>query len=404
MFNFLEKISNQFSWVTQYAIKGLSRKRDSAELVFTTMGAAVLVLSLLPHIKSSILNDIRPNQKGQIPHLFLFDIQPDQVEKLQEIAKNNLGHNLELNPMVRSRILKVNGQAYERAKTDSQSFQTREEEAEARFRNRGVNLTYREHLQNSEELVAGSLQSIFSKQTQYPQISLEKKYAERVGVKLGDLMTFDVQGIELDAQVSSYRTVKWTSFQPNFFILFPNGVLEEAPQILLSAVPQGDISAIKKFQKEIVKNLKNISVIDINQTVEKSLIYIDQMSLALQLMAWFALAVGIFIFVILLNTQIRERISELNLLQILGIDQVTIWKTLFYQFMILTLATIVIGSLLSLILVRALVQQIFDISVVYDQQYILVLLIVLLPLILLTLVMGLRPLNRLNPMDLIRQI
>lgn len=403
IFNFLEKNSNRFSWITKYAIKGLSRKRDSAELVFTTMGAAVMVLSLLPHIKSSILNEIRPDQKSQIPYLFLFDIQPDQVSSLQRISKKTLGYELKLNPLVRSRILKVNGVAYERSKTESQSFQTREEETEARFRNRGVNLTYRDHLQDSEDLIQGQLQPAFNDQTKLPQISLEKKYAERVGVSLNDIMTFDVQGIELRAQVGSYRSVKWTSFQPNFFILFPNNVLEQAPQIFLTSVPQGNASNIKTFQNEVVQQFKNISVIDINETAKKSLVYIDQMSLALQLMAWFALAVGIFIFIILLNTQIQERIPELNLLQILGADRNVIWKTLFYQFLFLILATIVVGASLSLVLVRILIVQLFDVSVQYDWMYLGILMLFLLPVLLLTLIQGLRPLQKLNPMDLIRQ-
>lgn len=408
IFNFLEKMSYQFSdqisWVARYAIKGLSRKRDSTDLVFTTMGVAVLVLSLLPHIKSSILNDIKPNQESQIPHLFLFDIQPDQVSGLQKVALEKLGYSLALSPLVRSRILKVNEQNYERLQSDSQSFQTREEEAEARFRNRGVNLTYRDHLQASEELIKGNLQTRFNEQTQWPQISLERKYADRVGVKIGDLMTFDVQGIELKAQVASLRNVKWTSFQPNFFILFPDGVLEQAPQIFLASVPQGNTLAIKNFQKEVVQKFKNISIIDINQTVEKSITYIDQMAMALQLMAWFALIVGLFIFIILLNTQIRDRLVELNLLQILGADHSMVRKALFLQFLFLILTTVVTGALLAFALVRILVYQLFDISVQYDWQYLVVLLAVLVPVLIFALISGLRPLSRLNPMDLIRQL
>lgn len=409
IFNFLEAIASKFSWQTQYAIKSLSRKIGSTRLVFTTMGVAVLVLSLLPHIKSSILYEVRPHTDAQIPYLFLFDIQPEQVSGLQNIAEKELSYQLNLSPLVRSRILKINDSPYERIQVNNESFRTREEEEEARFRNRGVNLTYREFLQESETNVEGSFigkyepKSAAEELNQLPAISLEKKYAERVGVKLGDTMTFDVQGIEVKAKVSSFRQVRWTSFQPNFFIVFPMGVLEEAPQMFLSSVPQFKPEQVKSFQRQVTGNFKNISVIDINQTVQQSLVYIDQMSLALQMMAWFAILVGLLIFIILLNTQIRERISEFNLLQILGADDRMITKTLFMQFFFLISITIVIGAALALILVRVIIAMLFKISVVYDWVYLGSFLITLLPIIMLTLYWGIRPLKKLNPMDLIRQ-
>jgi putative ABC transport system permease protein len=402
LLRFLEKASTRMHWLTRYAIKGLTRRQNSTNLVFITMSLATLVLSLLPHIKSSILYEIKPETISNIPQLFLFDIQPEQVEPLKSVAKDVLKIDLKMRPLVRSRILKINDQPYERA-VMSEGFQTREAENEARFRNRGVNLTYAPGLQESETLVKGQFAGKATPNA-IPQISLEEKYAERVNVKVGDTMTFDVQGIEMQAQVGSIRQIRWTSFQPNFFILFPTQVLEEAPQIFLTSVQQAEKSLIKTFQNEVVSKFKNVSIIDVSRTIENSLVYIDQMSMGLQFMAWLAVSVGLFVFVILLNTQLRERLQEMNLVQILGAKQDQIQQAVFIQFLILITLSLVAGVLLGLVAAWLLMSYFFKIQTVYDIQYLGYLGLVLLPLVVGTIFMGLRPLKNLNPMDLIRQL
>ncbi len=400
---FLEKSTTKFSWRTRYAIRGLTRKQASAGLVFTTMSLSTLVLSLLPHVKSSIINEIKPQYSSQIPSLFMFDIQPEQVSGLQKIAKELLNEDLILSPLVRSRILKINDQNYERV-VPTGEIQTRESDDEARFRNRGINLTYRDHLQDSENDVEGVFRGTYTQKDKLPQISIEKKYAEKMKVSIGDVLTLDVQGVELKAQVGSLRRVRWTSFQPNFFILFPVGVLDEAPQIFLTSISAKPKEIIREFQKRISTQFKNVSIIDLRRTIENSLKYIDQMSLGLQFMAWLAVLVGILVFIVLLNTQIKERLQEMNLLQILGSTSEQVLRIVLTQFLILILTSIAFGVLLGLVMSWVIITFFFDIKTVYDGYYLLLLCSILIPICGAALYFGLKPLKKLNPMDLIRQI
>lgn len=403
---FLEKFT-QFSWLdwsVRYSIKGLTRKQSSAALVFTTMSLSTLVLSLLPHVKSSIINEIKPEYSSQIPSLFMFDIQPEQADGLRLLAKELLNEDLVLSPLVRSRILKINDKNYERL-VPTGEIQTRESDDEARFRNRGINLTYRNYLQDSESTVEGLFVGKHEVlQSELPQISIEKRYAERIGVKIRDIVTFDVQGVELKAQVGSLRRVRWTSFQPNFFILFPTGVLEEAPQIFLTSISNHPRAVVKEFQKKVATQFKNVSIIDLSRTIENSLKYIDQMSLGLQFMAWLAVFVGILVFLVLLNTQIKERLNEMNLLQILGSSSQQILKIVLIQFLILIITSIAFGVILGLVMSWVIITFFFDIKTVYDGYYLLLLCTVLIPICGMALYIGLKPLKKLNPMDLIRQI
>jgi putative ABC transport system permease protein len=285
------------------------------------------------------------------------------------------------------------------------AIQTREDDEEARFRNRGVNLTYRSYLQDSEILTKGDFKGVFAGgPDQLPQVSIEKRYADRVKMKIGDVVTFDVQGLELKAQVSSFRQVRWTSFQPNFFILFPTGVLEEAPQIFLTSVAGAVPGKVKEFQSKISGELKNVSIIDVTSTVANSLKYIDQMSLALQFMAWLAVVVGLFVFVVLLNTQIKERLVEMNLLQILGTSPGQVLKIVSSHFILLLVTSVLFGVVAGLLMAWVMISFFFDLTTVYDTRYLFLLVAVLVPVCALALKIGLRPLQKLNPMDLIRQI
>ena len=216
-------------------------------------------------------------------------------------------------------------------------------------------------------------------------------------------MTFDVQGVELKAQVGSLRRVRWTSFQPNFFILFPEGVLEEAPQIFLTSISGHPKTLIREFQKSVATQFKNVSIIDLARTIENSLKYIEQMSLGLQFMAWLAVLVGILVFIVLLNTQIKERIQEMNLLQILGATGPQILKIVVVQFVILITSSVTFGVLLGLGIAWIIITFFFDIRTVYDSFYLVLLCFILLPICGAALYVGLRPLKKLNPMDLIRQ-
>ncbi|MGZ3690480.1 MAG: ABC transporter permease [Pseudobdellovibrio sp.] len=400
---FLEKLSRNRNWEFKHALRGLTRKAASTSLVFTTMSLATMVLSLLPHIKNSIINEIKPAQESQIPSLFLFDIQPEQVDGIRLLAKEILHQDIKFSPLVRSRILKINEEKYERT-IQKGEMQTREAEQDARFRNRGVNLTYRDGLQDSEVLVKGNFQAVFkpTSEKDLPLISLESDYADRVNVKIGDIVTFDIQGVEQRAQVSSLRKVRWTSFRPNFFILFPKGVLEEAPQIFLTSISKADQDPTKKFQMQVSEKFKNVSIIDIGRTIENSLKYIDQMAVGLQIMAWLAVLVGLFVFIVLLNTQIKERLQEMNLLQILGATETSVLRVVSTQFIILITNSVLFGVLLGLAVAWILIRYFFNLVADYDVQYILILLVVLAPVCFIALKLGLRPLKKLNPMDLIR--
>jgi len=389
----------KLKWTTAYAIKSVINKKTAVDMVFITFTVSILILTLLPHIKQSIVNEIRPAQSSSLPRLFLFDVQSGQKEELKQITTNLLDAKLEFNPLVRSRILKVNDVDYDRLQ-NSESLSTREQEEEVRFRNRGVNLTYQTELKLSENIVEGVWNNKKWDGNGLPEISLEKKYAERINAKINDVMLFDVQGLELQGKVTSLRSVKWTSFSPNFFILFQDGVLNEAPQNFLTAI--STVKDYEKYQNTVIEKFPNISIIDVRQTVQDILVFVDQMAMALQMMAIVSIILGFFIFIVLVNTQIQERLSEFNLLKVLGSESAVIRKIIFIQFLFIVSISLIVGLGLGLLLTQILVKTVFSIETSFDFKAMSIITVMLLPIVYLIVARATRFLDRLSPIDLIR--
>ncbi len=214
-------------WNWRYSLKGAARRKSSTLSIVITLGLASMLLNILPQLKVSLQSEFAADQ-ANLPSLFLFDIQEEQKDGLLSAIQAHEIGDLALYPLVRSRVLAINGTPYERVITRDTAL-TREEEREARSRNRGVNLSYRERLSFSESIVEGKeFSGPYDLAGGKPvEVSVEQRYADRVGLKIGDKIDFDIQGVPLSGMVINLRKVKWASFQPNFFILLQPGSIED---------------------------------------------------------------------------------------------------------------------------------------------------------------------------------
>lgn len=337
------------SWSLKFSFLSLSRRAAASMAVFVALGMGALLINILPQLKNSLQTDFKVDRKSKLPSLFMFDIQDEQLPGVLHVLQQNQIQPLAVSPMVRARILKVNGQDYER-KVEGLGFKTREEEREARFRNRGVNLSYRETLSESEEVTEGQrITSSFDPNTQkYPGLSVEKKFAERMNLHLNDIVLFDVQGVEVPAQIMNLRKVKWTSFQPNFFILVQNGVLNEAPKTFIAAIPAMTSERRNQLQTEVAQKFSNVSVIDVVRLVQEVLQMAEKMSWSLELMAYLALLTGYIVLFSIVRSQINLRRWELNMLKILGANWTEVASFILIEFAFLSFLSSLVGALLSI--------------------------------------------------------
>lgn len=344
-------------WVIKYSLKSIIRKKGTSIIVFSCIAISTMLMNILPLVRTSLQEEFNYNKNEQIPSLFLIDVQEEQVNAINELLQlQNLKID-NLSPLIRARISKINDIPFEK-KLLKNSFTTREEETEARFRNRGINLTYRHEFSNTETLLEGIPFTNYKDET--PGLSLEYKYAERIGVKLNDLMTFDIQGVEIKGKVINLRKVRWISFQPNFFIAFDEGVLNQAPKSFIGTINNLSEEKTKKVISSLAENFSNISIIDVRALSKDILNMADQMSLSIQIMALLALITGLIILSSIIYIQLNERTWELNFLKIIGAKFNSVYLYILVEFAFLTFLAALFGSLLSYVFSFILVKYLFE--------------------------------------------
>lgn len=298
------------------AVRELARGRASTLACFVALALCALLSGMAPQMRGALMQELKSPEVDAIPSLFLFDIQPEQVDALVAHVASEATSLQHVSPMVRARLERINGNVTE-TRTDPEL-----EPEGQRLQTRRYNLTYRRGLTTSEVLREGrDFSGTFDPLgNAVPEMSLEVGFARRLGVGIGDTLEFDVQGVSVAGEVVNLRQVRWNTLQPNFFVLFQPGVLEEAPQTMLASVPQLETVPREALQASLNREFPNVSAIDVTASVARMLDLIAQLRLALVATAALSVAVGLVLVYAVARDQARDRRVETNLLKILGAD------------------------------------------------------------------------------------
>ncbi len=343
------------------AIRSLARNPWSSLSGFVAVGIGALLLSLIPALQSIIESEIERPEGSRVPSLFLFDIQEEQLAKLESTVAG-LGGALDFkSPMIRARLESIRGEPVVKA-LEFAERSTREQEEEERNRNRGFNLSYRDSLADSESIVKGrNFAGPYDPSSGKPaEATLENKFADRLGVTVGDRLAFDVQGVPVEALVVGLRRVRWSSFQPNFFVLFQPGVLEDAPKTYLAGIPSVGASKRKQIQESVVAGFPNVSVIQVEEMVRKIVRMFDQMGAAVRLTALLSLATGIFVLFAIARRQAELRRRSALLLKTVGASSREVFSIFLWEFGILSFVAALFGVGFSFVIARILAIVVFD--------------------------------------------
>lgn len=351
-------LAKPFSLEFGLGLRELLRSRLSTVLTFLSLSIGVMLLSLIGQLEVSLNKELLGSDVKK-PSLFMFDIQMEQKDPLVKFAKEKDIPLMNPTPMVRSRILEINGKKYERDKKEDK-IQTREQEQRSRFRNRGINLTYSLKTNYSQEIVEGKEFSGVYTGEGLAEVSLEKRYAKRLGVEIGDTMTFEILGVEIQGKVISLRKVKWNSFLPNFFITLQPGVLEDAPQTYLATVKNIDFDNQLRVQDLMVDKFPNVSILNVTELVTKILGLFKTMSVAIKLMAYLCIIVGFFVIYAIIQNQLRKRSYDIALMKSFGSSSGFLVKQFLIEYLLMSLVATLVGSLFSIIFGNLISRMFFD--------------------------------------------
>jgi putative ABC transport system permease protein len=261
---------------------------------------------LIALIRGDLLNTWQTSLPADAPNQFVINVLPERVDAFRTFLQKKAIHNAVLYPMVRGRLARING-------IESHRFVGDVEKGRGAL-NREINLTWSESLPSDNKITAG--QWFAASDSGLPLVSMEDKLAQRMGVKLGDELTFSFGGDELVAKVSSLRRVQWDSFHPNFFMIFPPGVLERFPTTYITSfyLPQ----ARKGELAEMLRQFPAVTVIDMDRIMAQVRRILAQVTLAVEYVLVFVLLAGFAVLYAALQASLDERLHEGALLRTLG--------------------------------------------------------------------------------------
>ena len=347
LFKFCGFLSYRQRPVLKIALRSLNRNRVAAISCFLSMSLGTLLVNLIPQLQEGIIEEIERPDSSRVPTFFIFDIQEEQVQGLENLVIQQ-GFELEnLSPMVRARLSTINGQVY---KGQFRFDSIRDKDMERMLRARIHNLSYLFTDQPVDNIIEGSpLLGRYDPLGDKPvQISLEKRWADWREIKVGDRVVFDVAGIPIETEVKNLRKVVWTTFQPAFFILMQQGILEDAPKVFLGSIKNIPIENRLNLQNKIVQTYPNISVIDVTRLVERIFRVIDKITIAVNLMAYLAILAGLVVLYSIARHEVQSRIWEMNLLKTLGARFSMVMSIVQAEFAVLAFFAAVSGLMISL--------------------------------------------------------
>jgi putative ABC transport system permease protein len=356
------------------------RNSTSTTISFIAIGLSALLINFIFMLEIGLIKELDISGKQNAPSLFLFDIQEDQLDAARDLIKNEGSQLDNISPMIQARLISINDEAFKRV--EKKSFETREDQSARNISNRTINLSFKNQLNPSEKLIAGYHPDhpFDGAKDKLACISLEKRYARRLNIKLQDKLKFDVLGIAVEGEVCSFREVKWTSFLPNFFVLFQTGVLEDAPKTYLASIIEHDKSKRLVLIRTLAREFSNIAVIDTISTLAKVKDVMTSAAFTIKLMALFCLVIGLLVVFSIAQEMLVRSVDDYALLDLLGMNNDTIRSNVTSEFVMISFFASFLGALISILLLKTISFSFFDGILVFDWVVFLAT-IVLIPLI-----------------------
>lgn len=341
-----------------WARHGLAALGRPGAVTFGTivaLGLGVLVVLALALTEGQLTRRLRSELPKNAPTAFLLDVQPDQLEGVTRVLASQGATRIESVPVVMARLVAIDGK-----KADELAREAGKEKGRRRWgMTREQRLTYLEKLPEGNQVTAGKLWGAPS-DTPSAEVSLEEEFArEQLGVGLGAVLTFDVQGVPIDLKVTSLRKVNWRTFGINFFFVVRPGVLEGAPQFRLMAAR---LPREKEGQAQdlLARNFPNVTVIRTREILEKVAEVISRAATAVRTLGLFTVAAGIVLLAGAVGATSASRGREAALLKTLGTTRAGVAGIFSVEYALTGLVAGGIGTAGAFALARAFVTRAFE--------------------------------------------
>ena len=323
-----------YGW--RHGLVNLRRRLAATMVQAVALALGLTALLLLTVARGDLLDSWLERVPADAPNRFAINIQPDQRVAIADFFKARGLPAPELEPMVRGRLVRVNGRA-----VGPESFV---DDRARRLVDREFNLSWADRLPSGNVVSAGRWHGA----TTVAEFSVEQGLAETLELKLGDRLGYDIAGQAMEGVITSLRKLDWDSMRVNFFVMSPPVVLQDYPASYITSfhLPADKAGVIP----ELVRAFPNLTVIDVAALVRQLHATIDQVARAVQLVFGFAVLAGLAVLYAALQASSDERRHELAVLRALGARSRQLSAALLAEFAALgALAGLLAGIAASLI-------------------------------------------------------
>jgi putative ABC transport system permease protein len=307
----------------RYGLANIARRGRDSIVQIVAFGLGFMVLLLLALVRDDLLRDWQASLPADAPNYFMINIRPDEGASVERFFQQAGLPSTELVPMLRARLTAINSTPVERI-----TFQG---DRANDFVEREANLTWSATLSPGNRVVAGRWWDGVTPAS--PEISVEVDYAERLGLELGDSLTYDIAGESVSGRITSLREVRWDTFKPNFFITFSPGVLETATGTLITSVHLEQSQ--RPLLVELVRQFPEVTIIDIQALLAQVRDVMEKASLAVQYVFLFTLAAGLMVLLAAVQSTRDERRYESAMLRTLGASRGVVFQGVAAEFIVL---------------------------------------------------------------------
>ena len=303
----LRRVRSRLRGPWRYGLANVSRRAGASIAQVSALGLGLMALLLLTFVRTDLLDRWRNALPADAPNRFIVNVQPDQVAPVREFLAAQGVVDPVLYPMIRARLLEVNGEAMR-----AEDFP--EEQGRARrMAEREFNLSQVESLRADNEVTAGTF---WTGVPASPELSVEEDFARTLGWKLGDEVSFDIAGSRFSGRVTSFRKIDWESFRPNFFVVASPGSLDGFSGSHITAVQVPPERT--RFTADLVTAYPNLSVVDVDAVLDQVRGTVEQVSTVVEAVFYFSLAAGVLVLLAAVSASQDERLLEGGVMRVLG--------------------------------------------------------------------------------------
>ena len=328
-------------WMRQ-GLANLFRPRNHSLATILAIGFGLHLVATQHAVQWNVLRQIEADTRPDRPNLVLFDVQPDQKPEVDALVVSRSVPVIEEAPLVSARIARVDGR-------DVGDWLRADGEVSRDLRwvlRREYRLTWSATLRDTEELIDGRWWQESSIRPGEPApVSLEEDVAATLGIGVGDTMVWDVQGVAIPSLVTSIRAVDWGRMATNFMVVFPPGVLEQAPVSHVMLLRVADDADRALLQRDLVARFSNVSALDATTILQALDAVLAQASRAVHVLSALTLATGILILLAAASASRHERTREALLLRTLGASGRFVRRVVATEAIALAAVAAAVGSL-----------------------------------------------------------